>query len=64
MVEVAFERGSATHPAAVLRLRYDDYAGLEARGIDLSSLGYAYGDSAEPEPFPYSRSRFAPPPRD
>ena len=41
-VEVAFERGSPTHPAAVLRLRYDDYAGLAARGIDLSSLGYAY----------------------
>lgn len=63
VVEVAFERRSPTHPAVVLRLRYDDYAGLEARGIDLSSLGYAYRDSAEPEPFPYSESRFAPPPR-
>ncbi len=64
VVEVAFERRSPTHPSAVLRLRYDDYAGLEARGIDLSSLGYAYRDSTEPEPFPLSRSRFAPPPRD
>lgn len=63
VVEVAFERRSPTHPAQVLRLRYDDYEGLEARGIDLSSLGYAYRYDAEPEPFPYSQSRFAPPPR-
>jgi len=63
VVEVAFERRSKTHPSAVLRLRYDDYDGLEARGIDLSSLGYADRDS-EPEPFPLSRNRFAPPPRD
>lgn len=61
VVEVAFERRTPTHPAAVLRLRYDDYQGLQARGIDLSSLEYAY--RGEPEPFPYSRSRFAPPPR-
>jgi hypothetical protein len=64
VVEVAFERRSPTHPSAVLRLRYDDYDGLEARGIDLSALGYAYRDQAEPEPFPLSQSRFAPPPRD
>jgi hypothetical protein len=61
VVEVAFERRSPTHPAAVLTLRYDDYDGLEARGIDLSSLSYAYRYQAEPEPFPYSR--FAQPPR-
>jgi hypothetical protein len=61
VVEVAFERRTPTHPAAVLSLRYDDFEGLSARGIDLSSLGYAYRDDAEPEPFPYSR-RFAPPP--
>ncbi len=64
VIEVAFQRRSPTHPQAVLRLRYDDYGGLEARGIDLSSLSYAYRDPAEPEPFPLSRSRFAPPPRD
>lgn len=63
VVEVPFERRSATHPAAVLRLRYDDYEGLAARGIDLSSLGYAYGYDGEPEPFPLSRNRFAVPPR-
>ncbi len=63
VVEVAFERRSPTHPAALLRLRYDDYDGLEARGIDLSSLGYAYRDNQEPDAFPYSQSRFAPPPR-
>jgi hypothetical protein len=61
VVEVAFERRSPTHPAAVLTLRYDDYEGLSARGIDLSSWGYAYRYEAEPEPFPYSR--FAQPPR-
>ena len=63
VVEVAFERRSPTHPSVVMRLRYDDYDGLTARGIDLSSLGYAYRDDAEPQPFPYSQSRFAPPPR-
>lgn len=63
VVEVEFERRSKTHPVAVLRLRYDDYEGLQARGIDLSSVGYAYyGEPREPDPFPYS-SRFAPPPR-
>lgn len=62
VVEVSFERRSPTHPAVLLRLRYDDYDGLTARGIDLSSLGYAYRYDDEPEPFPYSQSRFAPPP--
>jgi hypothetical protein len=63
VVEVTFERRSKTHPTAVLTLRYDDYEGLQARGFDLSSLGYAYQrDAREPDPFPYT-SRFAPPPR-
>ena len=62
VVEVAFERRSPAHPAAILSVRYDDYEGLQARGIDLSSLNYAYRDDLEPQPFPYSR-RFAPPPR-
>jgi hypothetical protein len=61
VVEVAFERRSPTHPAAVLTLRYDDYEGLTSRGIDLASLGYSHRGEAEPEPFPHSR--FAPPPR-
>jgi hypothetical protein len=60
VVEVSFERRSPTHPSAVLALRYDDYEGLEARGIDLSSLSYAYRYEAEPEPFPHRR--FAQPP--
>jgi hypothetical protein len=63
VVEVSFVRRSPTHPAVVLRLRYDDFDGLEARGIDLSPLGYAYRYEPEPEPFPYSQSRFASPPR-
>lgn len=63
VVEVAFERRSPSHPAAVISIRYDDFDGLSARGIDLSSLGYAYRDDPEPEPqaFPFNR-RFAPPP--
>jgi hypothetical protein len=60
VVEVAFERRSKSQPSAVLTLRYDDYEGLQARGIDLSSLGYAYYDERDPQPFPYTR--FAPPP--
>lgn len=59
VVEVAFERRSPDHPSALLTLRYDDYDGLAARGIDLSSLDR--GDIEEPQPFPLSR-RFAPPP--
>lgn len=63
VVEVAFERRTPTHPAAVLQLRYDDYEGLASRGIDLSALAYQE-DPPEPEPqaFPYNRRRFAPPP--
>ncbi len=59
VIEIPFERRSPTHPAALLTQRYDDYAGLEARGIDLSALRYAYRDD-EPQAFP--RNRFAQPP--
>lgn len=62
VVEVAFERRTPTHPDALLRVRYDDYAGLEARGVDLSSLRYADGRDPEPEPFPDRPRHFAPPP--
>jgi hypothetical protein len=61
VVEVAFERRQPTHPSATLSVRYDDYEGLVARGVDVSSLGYASRYQDEPEPFPHSR--FAPPPR-
>ncbi|RYZ05985.1 MAG: hypothetical protein EOO73_17720 [Myxococcales bacterium] len=63
VVEVAFERRTPNRPITVLSVRYDDYRGLEARGIDLSSLDYAEARAGEPEPFPFSRSRFAAPPR-
>lgn len=62
VVEVAFERRSPTLPVAVLRLRYDDAAGLSARGIDLSWLEQRQADEGEPQAFPYNGSRFAPPP--
>jgi hypothetical protein len=60
VVEVAFERRQPTHPSALLSVRYDDYDGLVARGVDVSSLSYAYRYEAEPDPFP--GRRFAPPP--
>jgi len=57
---VSFERASATHPAWLSTLRYDDARGLNARGIDVSSYGYGQLDSDEPQAFPVSR--FAQPP--
>jgi hypothetical protein len=62
VVEVSFERQNPTRPSELLSLRYDDASGLEARGIDLSSLGRRFArEPREPEPFPLSR--FAQPPR-
>ena len=59
---VSFERASATHPALVSTLRYDDADGLSARGIDVSAYRYAGRFDDEPQAFPVSR--FAqPPPR-
>ncbi len=57
---VFFERASATQPALLRTLRYDDADGLSARGIDVSSYraGRVYPD--EPQAFPVSR--FAQPP--
>ena len=57
---VSFERASATHPAFLSTLRYDDAAGLMARGIDLSAYGYRPANDEEPQAFPVSR--FAQPP--
>jgi hypothetical protein len=59
---VPFERASATHPALLSTLRYDDADGLSARGIDVSP--YLYGRQLNDEPQPFPVSRFAqPPPR-
>lgn len=57
--EVAFERADPAHPAAVIALRYDDRAGLLARGIALEPAHRR--PACGPQAFPYSR-RFAPPP--
>jgi hypothetical protein len=62
VIEVAFERRLPARPAALLSLHYDDYAGLEARGIDLTPLGYAYRYDPPYEPEPFPRTRFAPSP--
>ncbi|HZU75501.1 MAG TPA: hypothetical protein VFA70_01985, partial [Dehalococcoidia bacterium] len=57
VVEARFEREEA--PAAVLVLRYDDAAGLQARGIQV--LRYNDADRvARANPFPADRG--APPP--
>ncbi|HEY3666438.1 MAG TPA: hypothetical protein VGL19_10580 [Polyangiaceae bacterium] len=59
---VPFERASATHPAWLGTLRYDDADGLTARGIDLSPYLYGRQQYDEPQAFPVTRfSR--PPPR-
>jgi hypothetical protein len=59
---VPFERASATHPALLSTLRYDDADGLSARGIDVSPYLYRPALNDEPQAFPVSR--FAqPPPR-
>jgi hypothetical protein len=62
VVEVPFERASRSIPTLVTSLYYDDADGLEARGIDLSSLGYPYARNEPPRPEPFPRSRFAEPP--
>jgi len=56
--EVAFVRASATRPAAVLTVRYDDHEGLSARGIEV----YPRRPVAHATPDPFPRNRFAPPP--
>jgi hypothetical protein len=59
---VPFERASATHPAWLGTLRYDDADGLTARGIDLSPYLYARPQYDEPQAFPVTRFS-QPPPR-
>lgn len=59
---VPFERASATHPALLSTLRYDDADGLYARGIDASPYRYRPARNDEPQAFPVSRFA-APPPR-
>lgn len=61
VTSVSFERASATHPAVVSTLRYDDADGLTARGIDVSAYRYARYYDGEPQAFP--AQRFAQPPR-
>lgn len=56
--EVAFVRANARRPATILTVRYDDAAGLTARGIEL----YPRRPVAQASPDPFPRNRFAPPP--
>jgi hypothetical protein len=57
---VSFVRASATHPALLSTLRYDDADGLSARGIDISAYADRRAYPVEPQAFPVSR--FAQPP--
>jgi hypothetical protein len=56
--EVAFRRASERHPAQVVTLRYDDRAGLLARGIRIEPRR----PIAQHEPLAFPGRRFAPPP--
>jgi hypothetical protein len=61
--EVTFRRANSTQPAALITLRYDDRAGLLARGILIDpppAPPRPVRVPCGPEAFPYSR--FAPPP--
>lgn len=62
--EVAFVRQSNT-PVTVLGLRYNDFEGLSAAGIDLDGPYYPYGDVRTRQsatPFPVNDRRYATPP--
>ncbi len=58
--EVRFVRASPDKPESISVLRYDNAAGLVARGIEIEPRRASYRGHVEPNPFPYNR--FAPPP--
>lgn len=63
--EVGFVRASATHPAAVLGVRYNDHDGLTALGIDVDGCCNEPDDLAWRQtatPFPGSDRHYAAPP--
>lgn len=59
--ETSFVRADTTSPSALITLRYDDRAGLQARGILREPTPYV-AHSCGPQAFP--SNRFAPPPPD
>ena len=59
--EVQFQRADRRNPAALLTMRYDDRAGLLARGIAIDPPYYRPEYYSAPSAFPHNR-RFAPPP--
>lgn len=60
VVQVRFVRDNPSRPAQIVTLRYDDFEGLEARGIDVRGDGRLVRGVRDPEPFP--RTQFAPAP--
>jgi hypothetical protein len=60
VVEVPFRRAHGSSPDRVITLRYDDRAGLEARGIVTRPRPRAR--YYEPGPVAFPENRFAPPP--
>jgi hypothetical protein len=59
--ETSFVRADSTRPSSLISLRYDDRAGLHARGV-LPTEPPHVATSCAPQAFP--RNRFAPPPPD
>ena len=63
--EVFFARASASTPAVMLGVRYNDRAGLLAMGVDVDGY-YSRPDDTylrgTADPFPVSHRRYAPPP--
>ena len=60
--ERPFERAQPSSPASVIALRYDDRAGLLARGIQLEPVYRAYRPPVPCGPNAFPGNRFAPPP--
>jgi hypothetical protein len=63
--EVSFVRASATSPAAVLGVRYNDRDGLLAMGVNVDGDGSSVDDSyarRTAQPFPVPERRYATPP--
>jgi hypothetical protein len=59
--ETSFVRADSTRPSSLITLRYDDRAGLQARGVLLREPPHV-AHSCGPQAFPHNR--FAPPPPD
>ncbi len=60
--EVEFKRRRGKRPDSILTLYYDTRDGLRNRGVPVDPPFHHHHFTPEPEPFPVSDRRFAPPP--